>query len=257
MYKNAVVVMMILGLMAVASCSGGAAPSLDSEPQNTSTVQTPAPQADEDLTSSTQWTPLVTDKPIIPSKDASWDLPEFPEIDWDSIWDSMHQDVQHGDNELDLSAYMSHSDNAQYYNVLVGVTPDLPPTLIYNDFDVFGSTENSLAHMTYGMKNFPAGEELKQITIEGSGIGVYVGIADYNNHNYRWFGKYDLGGGPVTIDLPLMDSVNNDGKAYLVFASYNGEQPVIQKVTYKVGDQLPIGPWEVPDFEVPDFGPWI
>lgn len=244
MFKNVVIAMMVLGTLAVASCSGGAGAPLDE--MNTQNVGTS--QADQDLSSSIQWEAQVGEEPGIPEKVSS-DFNFDPILDWDLIWEAMHNPVVSGDNEIDLGHYMGHSAGSSYGSQILGWLPGFPPSPIYG-MGLFlptpeGGSGNSYA--TFGLSGIPVNQQLKRVSLKGYGHGVYVGVSDFSNNSYRWFGPVGLDSGEaVEINLPLMDSRNSDGKTYITILA-NHQSPTVTAMNVGIGDKFEI---QIPDVQI-------
>ncbi len=266
MFKNAVIVMMVLGTLAVASCSGGAgAPLNEMDTDNVSAIQTPAPVADtqdDDQLSSIEWQG-VSDSPLLPRDASFWGEwfdwnPDLP--DWGDIFDAMHNEVAHGENIIATNGYMGTGGGAAYELGVVDYVFNgfiLEPVMGYSlNLD---STPEQPAFATFGLKGFPAGERITGVEVEGSGNDLWIGVAGYGNKDaYRWFGPYNLDEGKGTLEMPFLDSTNDNNYGYITLLSAGGDSISIEKLTVMVGEQtlVPDIDWDfdidpiIPDWDL-------
>ncbi|MCC7478414.1 hypothetical protein IT575_08115 [bacterium] len=245
MFKNAVIVMMVLGTLAVASCSGGAGAPIDEmNAGNAATTQAqPEAQTSQDQNgqySSVQWQAQV-DSPLLPRDASFWaDLfPDFDLPDWGDIFDAMHSAVAHGENDIPTDAFMAGSNGARYEMTAVDWSDGggFPlPVMGYGL--VLESTAEQPAFATFGLKEFPAGERIKSVEVSGWGEDLWIGVAGYGSKDaYRWFGPYNLGEGDATLTLPYMDSTNDSNYGYVTLLSAGGDYVTVSSLKVNVGPQ--------------------
>lgn len=261
MYKNAVTLMIILAGLALASCSGGlGAPA--GELDNLNAAAPVAPQAtDSEIKNSEQGSSPVGNSaelagPVLPHSSSFWGFEPGDDIHWWDLFENMHQNVSHGENVLDQHEHMMHGGPVFEYQQVIGWDNSTPP----NSEPIMGncigleSTVSEPAFATFGLRGFPAGEELTKIHLGGSSEGMlWIGVGGFGSKAaYRWFGPYNLNEANVDLTLPYLDSVNDSGYGYITLLTQGGEAAWLNNFTVTVGEQVIL---PVPDFEFEDFNP--
>ena len=258
MFKNAVIVMMVIAGLALASCSGGAGAPLD-ELNNTDNVSETQslPHAQDGELSSIEWTAAELDAPVMPRDASDWQDLFDPGVILDELFEAMHYTVGHGENDVPVDNYMGFGGGASYAQILIGFEWDgFNPVPVYGYALTLASTEDVPAFASFGFKGFPAGERLTGVEVSGSAGEIFIGVAGYGNKDaYRWFGPYDLTEGTASLELPFMDSTNDSNHGYVTLLTHGGNTAIIEDVKVFVGEQTLVPDIDF-DFDVDIIPDW-
>jgi predicted small lipoprotein YifL len=241
--KNLIwMVLCLAALAALTGCQSGSPLDLNDEALNDSQNVGEAPE------------PIVNPEPVLPKEAAEYKQvdPGHAKLIEDVLFDLRHIPLESGDNnDIDQGAYMYQSDNVTEEEVQVGTHIEIDEygnmwvVGEYNTDVILKSTTGEMSYVTYGFKNIPEGEEIIKVTVRGTMNtqmfnpfgGLYIGVSDYDNGNFRWFGPL---GTECEYELNLwnIDTTNSKQRAYVTLAVYNGDHYTVQDIDVRVGKQL-------------------
>jgi hypothetical protein len=235
----------LVALLAIASCGGGASSplnDLEAASGNTADSQSLAPMPDV-LVSDTLPTLHQVSAPSPGDFEQIIDpIPDW----WDNVWLTLHDSLASGDNVIDTLTPTYKSSNTTVESVLSGFHVGPGGTIIpeYSDALVLSSSPDHIAYATFGFTDIPDGEEILTITAHGHGAfeshannGLYIGLGDMADGKYRWFGPYAPDAAEYKISTFGLDTANSNGRGYLTFAVYNGDQFTLTSLEVSVGER--------------------
>lgn len=215
---------------------------------------------------------VVAPQPLLPDEGkgvSDWfDLPDIhipdlgPVFDFDAWWESQHIDVVSGENAIPLDSPIMYSDNVTAVPMITGwhdVGLGILVPEIGTGLDML-SAPGEMSYAMFGLKGIPDGEDVVNVQLQGQLApgagdthGVYIGIGNYDENSFRWYGPYDLASGEKELSFYNIDTTNSSGHAYVTLAVWGGDELELSNLDITIDTMIH---FEIPDFEIPELPAW-
>jgi hypothetical protein len=154
---------------------------------------------------------------------------------FDANFASLHQQQPYGVSDMSLLDYLYASNNAGPV-VIPGSSQTAPAYGV-----ALRSDARSVSFVTYGLYDPQANTQIQSVELEGAAStgrqqdsGLYVGIRQFGEPRYRWYGPFQPND-RWRADAERLSTMGRGTAGYVTLAVFNGDEARIDRLSIELG----------------------